>query len=199
MTPHPRPATPPDNPPGESAFPGTTPTAPNAVQQYGTELVCTGDEGDHDGPARTIVFVDVDGAEADRSGPHCHRHAVERAASWSALPNPHGWTALVVEDGPATREGDHMTTWDCEAYGPAGKTIDARCFFTDPGARSCSTQAECRDRMAGERTRIYERIQNLAAAGDPIWQYLAEEITDPQQILSGAPPADDDLPPRAEA
>ncbi len=70
-----------------------------ALEQYGTELVCTGDEGDHDGRAMMIVFSTPDGAEADRSGPHCRRHATERAESWNALGDFRGWTAAVVEGG----------------------------------------------------------------------------------------------------
>lgn len=73
-----------------------------ALEQYGTELVCTGDEGDHDGRAMTIVFTDTAGAEVDRSGPHCRRHAAERAASWNDLGDFRGWTAAVVEDGQDT-------------------------------------------------------------------------------------------------
>jgi hypothetical protein len=70
-----------------------------ALEQFGAELVCTGDEGDHDGRATMVVFTTSDGAEADRSGPHCRRHATERAGSWNAaLGVSRGWTAAVVED-----------------------------------------------------------------------------------------------------
>ncbi len=69
-----------------------------AHQQYGNDLVCSGDEGDHDGRAMTIVFTDPDGAEVDRSGPHCRRHATVRADAWKASPDPRGWVATVMED-----------------------------------------------------------------------------------------------------
>lgn len=69
-----------------------------ALEQYGAELVCTGDEGDHVGRAMTIVFTRPDGMEADRSGPHCLHHAADRAVSWNYLRDSRGWTATVVED-----------------------------------------------------------------------------------------------------
>lgn len=68
-----------------------------AYEQYGNELVCTGDEGDHDGRAAMVVFIDRAGIGADRSGPHCRRHAEERAASWNTLGDFRGWTATVVD------------------------------------------------------------------------------------------------------
>lgn len=80
-------------------------------------------------------------------------------------------------------------TWDCEAYGPEGKDVGALCFFApDLGDRRCKTEDECRTRMATERTRVFGRIHELAADGDPIGEYLAGEFTDPNQLLGGDQP-----------
>lgn len=76
-------------------------------------------------------------------------------------------------------------TWDCQAYGPDAEAVGALCFFADPGARLCGTQDECRTRLAGERVRVFERIHDLAASGDPTGQYLAAEFTHPEQLLGG--------------
>jgi len=78
-----------------------------------------------------------------------------------------------------------MSTWDCEAYGPDGRAVDALCFFAEPGERSCGTQGECRTRLASERVRVFDRIRELADAGDPAAAYLAGEFTSPGQILGG--------------
>lgn len=80
-----------------------------------------------------------------------------------------------------------MTDWDCDAYGPDQKAAGARCFFAGRGNRLCCTQDECRTRMAAERERLFARIHELAADGDPTWTYLAGEITRPEQLLGGEP------------
>lgn len=83
--------------------------------------------------------------------------------------------------------------WDCEAYGPDGKAVDALCFFAEPGTRACGTQGECHIRLADERVRVFGRIQEMAVDGDPAGQYLAEAFTDPEQMLGGAlSPANDE-------
>jgi hypothetical protein len=79
-------------------------------------------------------------------------------------------------------------SWDCQAYGPGGEALGARCFFAEPDDRLCSTPDECHTRMAGERVRLFERIHELAASGDPTGQYLASEFTRPEQLLGGEPP-----------
>lgn len=77
-------------------------------------------------------------------------------------------------------------TWDCEAYGPEGTKVGALCFLSaDLGARVCRTEGECRDQMAGERQRVFGRIGELAAAGDPVGEFLAAEFTSPDQLLGG--------------
>lgn len=83
--------------------------------------------------------------------------------------------------------------WICEAYGPDLVAIGVVCFFAEPGERACQAQFECVDRLAGERRRVYRRINELAAAGDEVSTFLAEEITHPEQLLGKQDgPADGD-------
>lgn len=78
------------------------------------------------------------------------------------------------------------TTWDCDAYGAEGTAMGALCFFApNLGERVCHTATDCTGRMNAERQRIFERINELAAGGDPAWTVLAQEITDPAQLLGG--------------
>lgn len=81
-------------------------------------------------------------------------------------------------------------TWDCQAYGPEGRAADVLCFFAEPGRRLCATHDECLGRLAVERVRVFDRIHELAASGDPTGQYLADEFTSPGQLLGG-----EELPP----
>ncbi len=83
-------------------------------------------------------------------------------------------------------------TWDCDAYGPEGRAMDALCFFADPGERRCGTAEMCRTLLAAERRRVFDRIGELATDGDPIGVYLAGEFTHPEQLLGGTPPPADD-------
>lgn len=81
-------------------------------------------------------------------------------------------------------------TWTCEAYdAELEAATGARCFFAEPGERACHTQAECTTAMAAERQRVHRQIRELAAHGDETSAFLAEEFTNPQQLLNGA---DDD-------
>lgn len=76
--------------------------------------------------------------------------------------------------------------WDCEAYGPEGTEIGALCFFSpEKGKRECASVQICHLRMTVERQRVYGRIQEMAAEGDPVGEYLAGEITSPEQLLGG--------------
>lgn len=75
--------------------------------------------------------------------------------------------------------------WDCEAYGPEGRGFDALCFFARPGERSCADPDQCHEKMTAERQRIFDRIMEQAAKGDPTAAYLAREFTDPSQLLGG--------------
>lgn len=82
--------------------------------------------------------------------------------------------------------------WDCTAYGAKGTAVGALCFFSeDLGGRVCGTATECADRMAGERVRLFDRIGELAAAGDPAGKVLAQEFSSPDELLGGADPAAD--------
>lgn len=79
-----------------------------------------------------------------------------------------------------------MTAFDCTAYGPDGAIFGALCFFSgELGSRACADAAECRQRMAAERQRVFARIQELAADGDEVGIYLAGEFTSPEDLLGG--------------
>ena len=79
-----------------------------------------------------------------------------------------------------------MGGWDCEAYGPDGREAGALCFLAgEAGTRVCASRAACSEAMTAERQRVFSRINELAAAGDPVCAYLAEEFSEPGQILGG--------------
>ena len=76
--------------------------------------------------------------------------------------------------------------WDCEVYGPAGRQVGALCFMAgEPGTRSCLSPDYCAAIMAVERRRVFQRIQEQAAAGDPLAIWLAQQFSDPGQLLGG--------------
>jgi hypothetical protein len=81
--------------------------------------------------------------------------------------------------------------WDCSAYGPEGRQCDALCFFADPGKRSCASPEECREKMTAERQRVWQRIQDGAARGEPDMAYLAGEFASPEQLLGGGETEED--------
>ena len=76
--------------------------------------------------------------------------------------------------------------WACEAYGPDGRKAGALCFIAQPGERVCASPGICHLVMAAERRRVFQRIQELAAQGDPAAADLAETFTSPDQLLGGA-------------
>ena len=79
-----------------------------------------------------------------------------------------------------------MSEWDCGAYGPDLREQGALCFVSgELGKRVCGSRDECRETMAAERLRVFRRINERAAQGDPDMAYLAEEFTDPSQLLGG--------------
>ena len=81
---------------------------------------------------------------------------------------------------------DAAGDWDCSAYGSEGRRFGALCFVSGAlGKRVCASQAACRDVMAAERRRVFRRIQEGAADGQPDMAYLAEEFSDPEQLLGG--------------
>jgi hypothetical protein len=82
-------------------------------------------------------------------------------------------------------------TWPCEAYGPEGVPHGILCFFSpELGRRACETLEECRARLAPERVRVVDRIEELADEGMPGARYLAARTTSPGQILGGDEPLD---------
>jgi hypothetical protein len=89
------------------------------------------------------------------------------------------------------RELPGTLSWDCEAYGPPAGIGYALCFFAEPGERECASVAVCHSRMAAERLRVFNRIQEMAAAGDPDAVYLAGEFSSSEQLLNAAAPGQD--------
>jgi hypothetical protein len=86
---------------------------------------------------------------------------------------------------------DHVAEWDCEAYGPEVRHVGALCFFAELHDRVCSSPEECTAKMAGERQRVFRRINELSAAGNPAAAYLEAEFKHPDQLLGGGEPEDD--------
>lgn len=79
--------------------------------------------------------------------------------------------------------------WHCEAYGPDAAHLGALCFVGELLAGRCRSADRCREVMTAERERLFARIQELAAAGDPTGTWLAGQFTSPDQLLGG--PAED--------
>ena len=74
--------------------------------------------------------------------------------------------------------------WDCEAYGPEGRTVGALCFVS-PDGRTCASPADCHATMDAERHHVHSRIREAAEQGDETARYLAAEFTSPEQLLGG--------------
>jgi hypothetical protein len=82
-----------------------------------------------------------------------------------------------------------MADWDCSAYGPEGTKVGALCFFfAELNERECSSLEKCRTAMRAERGRVFRRINELAATGDPTAAYLEGEFNSPDQLLDGEEP-----------
>ena len=76
--------------------------------------------------------------------------------------------------------------WDCDAYGADGAEVGALCFrASELGARVCGGQAECRVFLFWERRRVFARIQDGAATGDPDMVALAAAFASPDELLGG--------------
>jgi len=75
--------------------------------------------------------------------------------------------------------------FDCTAYGPEGREFGALCFTSELGQRACPSLAACHLVMTGERQRVFSRISEMAAGGDPVGVFLADEFPEPGQILNG--------------
>lgn len=76
--------------------------------------------------------------------------------------------------------------WSCEAYGQEGNELGALCFIAgDLGRRVCESPKACHAAMTQERQRVFDRINEMAADGDPTAVYLAGEFGSPEEILGG--------------
>lgn len=81
--------------------------------------------------------------------------------------------------------------FDCTAYGPDDRKVGALCFISgELHERVCANLDQCREAVTSERQRVFRRIQEGAAQGDPVMVYLAGEFTEPGQILGGSEEAD---------
>jgi hypothetical protein len=69
--------------------------------------------------------------------------------------------------------------WCCSAYGPE---VPVACFFEAQSA--CASLDECHRRMKAERQRVFHRINELAAGGDPFWANLEQEFPSPSGLLN---------------
>lgn len=75
--------------------------------------------------------------------------------------------------------------WTCPAYGSEGVTVGALCFFSRLYERSCLDVATCHRSLQVERTRIFDRLQHLAAAGDRDLAAVVAAFESPDQLLGG--------------
>jgi hypothetical protein len=94
----------------------------------------------------------------------------------------HQQEEAIAEDAARARAAG----FDCEAYGPEGRQFGALCFAA--GAlteRVCPSLAACQQLMGAERQRVFRRISELAAAGNPDFAYLESVFTSPDQLLGG--------------
>jgi hypothetical protein len=73
--------------------------------------------------------------------------------------------------------------WGCDAYGPDGRQAGALCFLSpELHQRRCGSHAECTATVAASRQQLFGRLSELAAAGDPVWEAVAEQIPRPDRI-----------------
>lgn len=85
--------------------------------------------------------------------------------------------------------------FDCEAYGPEIAHVGAVCFISgELGKRVCASPDACHESMTAQRQRVYSRISELAAQGNPDFEYLADAFGSPDQILGGRDGAEDEKP-----
>lgn len=77
-------------------------------------------------------------------------------------------------------------TWPCEAYGQEAMKHGALCFASaELDVCVCSSPSACHRLVESERRRVFQRINELAAAGDPIAEDLAESFPAPNDLLGG--------------
>lgn len=72
--------------------------------------------------------------------------------------------------------------WHCVAYGEDGGSW---CFMQEVGP-PCAALSICTELMAVERQRVWQKIQEGAATGDPDMKYLDENISGPDELLGGS-------------
>lgn len=89
---------------------------------------------------------------------------------------------------PPWQSDDVADDWDCTAYGPEVRAVGALCFFAELNERMCGSLEECRTKMTAERQRVFRRISELSAAGDPAAVHLEGEFSSPDQLLDNDPP-----------
>lgn len=76
--------------------------------------------------------------------------------------------------------------WPCEAYGETGLDVGAWCFVSpESQTRLCSSVEHCRAQVRAARQQTFQRISELAAAGDALGADLAEAFPDPSMLLGG--------------
>lgn len=76
--------------------------------------------------------------------------------------------------------------WECEAYGDGAMAVGAWCFRSPAvGQRVCGDREACATFMHGERRRVFQRMQELAAQGEPTAVELVGLFTSPDQLLGG--------------
>ncbi|MFG1913017.1 hypothetical protein [Kribbella sp. NPDC048928] len=77
---------------------------------------------------------------------------------------------------------EQANSWACEVYGPdLPAELGHLCFYAQ--IERCTSEAQCHQRMIASRQQLFQRINELAAAGDPTGEYLAGEFTNPSQLL----------------
>lgn len=83
--------------------------------------------------------------------------------------------------------GETGAAWPCEAYGADGLAAGLWCFFGGEVStwRDSGTEAVCHARMTGERVRVFDRLREMAAAGDDIAIAVLAEINSPAELLGG--------------
>lgn len=86
-------------------------------------------------------------------------------------------------------------SWDCEAYGPLGRQVGARCFIAGGAGLRCADQETCAGYMQQERERIWHVIHDGARNGDQTMAYLALAFPTPDSLLNAADGSQDAIAP----
>lgn len=89
--------------------------------------------------------------------------------------------------GGSDMDSEDTGTWACEAYGQELMQLaGVKCFIGPDNARGrlCSSREECSQVLRRRRQTLFQRINEIAAGGDPVAEYLADRFTTPRQLLS---------------